>query len=87
LILYFVFFALFESFRGLRKFSGGPWVSKNGDLLAPRRQERQVRKFTFCGLCAFARDIPISFFVFFAPFAVNSPVPNRIWLRLRRADS
>jgi hypothetical protein len=32
-------------------------------------------------LCAFARDIPISSFVFFAPFAVNSPVPNRLWLR------
>jgi hypothetical protein len=29
-------------------------------------------------LCAFARDIPISSFVFFAPFAVNSPVPNRL---------
>jgi hypothetical protein len=59
-------------------------------MLAPRRQERQVRiLFFLCGpfdvaqdmLCAFARDILISSFVFFAPFAANSPVPNRLWLR------
>jgi len=33
------------SFRGWRKLSGGPWLIQNGDLLAPRRQDRQVRKF------------------------------------------
>jgi len=38
-------------------------------------------------LCVFARDIPISFFAFFAPVAVNSPVPNRLWLQLCRAKS
>jgi hypothetical protein len=45
-----------KSFRGLRKFSCRPVAIQNGDLLAPRRQERPVRKFNF--FAAFARDIP-----------------------------
>jgi hypothetical protein len=36
-------------------------------------------------LGVFAGDIPISFFAFFAPFAVNYPIPNLLWLRLRHA--
>jgi hypothetical protein len=36
-------------------------------------------------LGVFAGDIPNSFFAFFAPFAVNYPIPNLLWLRLRRA--
>jgi hypothetical protein len=36
-----------------------PIAHENGDLLAPRRQERQVRShFFLCGLCVFARYIP-----------------------------
>jgi len=36
-----------------------PGALEDGDLLAPRRQERQVRnRFFLCGLCVFARDIP-----------------------------
>jgi hypothetical protein len=33
-----------------------PVAIQNGDMLAPRRQDRQVRKFNF--FAAFARDIP-----------------------------
>jgi ABC-type dipeptide/oligopeptide/nickel transport system permease component len=33
-----------------------PVAIQNGDLLAPRRQDRQVRMFNF--FAAFARDIP-----------------------------
>jgi hypothetical protein len=54
------------SFRGLRKFSGGPWLSKIGISCAktPRTPTPEVQ--FFCGsfdaaqdmLCAFARDIP-----------------------------
>jgi hypothetical protein len=33
-----------------------PVAIQNGDLLAPRRQDRQVRKFNF--FAAFARDVP-----------------------------
>src|SRR4030095_13422198 len=43
--------------RALRKFSGGPWLSKKRDLLAPRRQERQVRKFNFFAAFAPLREI------------------------------
>jgi len=38
---------MLRNFRALRKFSGGRWLFKKRDLLAPRRQERQVRKFNF----------------------------------------
>ena len=36
-------------------------------------------------LGVFAGDNPISAFAFFAPFAVNDPDPNPLWLRLSRA--
>ncbi len=36
-------------------------------------------------LGVFAGDNPISAFAFLAPFAVNDPGPNPLWLRLRRA--
>jgi hypothetical protein len=48
--------AILKSLRSLRKFSGGPWLSKRG-LLAPRRQERQVRKFKFFAAFAPLREI------------------------------
>jgi hypothetical protein len=45
--------AMLKKVRGLRKFSCRPVASQTGELLAPRHQERQVRKFNFlCGLCA-----------------------------------
>jgi len=44
---------MLKKVRGLRKFSCRPVASQTGELLAPRHQERQVRKFNFlCGLCA-----------------------------------
>ena len=48
---------MLRNFRALRKFSGGPWLSKKRDLLAPRRQERQVRKFNFFAAFAPLREI------------------------------
>jgi hypothetical protein len=45
-VLYQIVINVFASLLA-RKFSGGPWLSKKRDLLAPRRQERQVRNFNF----------------------------------------
>jgi hypothetical protein len=69
-----------ESFRGLRKFVGGPWHFKNGDLLAPRRQERQVRNcFCLCDLCAFARKILLRAFVVKTVFSsLVAALPRRV---------
>jgi hypothetical protein len=52
----FLRITIVESCRGLRKLSGGPGY-QNGDLLAPRRQERQVRKFNFFAAFAPLREI------------------------------
>jgi hypothetical protein len=57
---------LYKGFLPLREIFLSIANLENGDLLAPRRQERKVRKFNFCDpfdvaqdmLCAFARVSP-----------------------------
>jgi hypothetical protein len=54
----FLRITIVESFRGLRKLSGGPWLSKRGFARAKTPKTPSPEIYFLCGLCAFAGDSP-----------------------------
>lgn len=46
-----------------------------------------VKKLLLSDHCVITGDLPPCLFVFFAPFAVNDPIPNLLWLWLCRVGN
>jgi hypothetical protein len=51
-----LFIATLKNFRGFRKFSGGPWLSKAG--ICSRQDAKNAKSGSLIFFAAFARDIP-----------------------------
>ena len=56
-------------------------------LDSPQATDTEVSEITYpLQIGGLKTRAPFDFFAYFAPFAVNSPVPNLLWLRLCRAS-